>query len=74
MTTITKSIVFKWKLDFSDLYQWTSENELYNVKTMRKINKTLNGYSVGYWIAGKFYTVNNLRKYLVKIENKHLPF
>ncbi len=71
---ITKSIVFKWKLDFTDLYKWTTEDELYNVKTMRKIKKTVNGYSVGYWICGKFITLESLRKHLVKIEKIHCPF
>lgn len=54
MTTITKSIVFKWKLQFAENYQWTTLNELYNTKTMRKIKKTVNGYSIGYWIDKKF--------------------
>lgn len=74
MITITKSIVFKWKLSFNNSYQWTNENELYNVKTMRKIKKTVNGYSVGYWIAGKFITLENLRKSLVKINKIECPF
>lgn len=74
MTTITKSIIFKWKLDFAENYQWTTKNELYNTKTMRKINKTVNGYSVGYWIDKKFITIGNLRKHLVKIEHINCPF
>lgn len=74
MTTITKSISFKWKLDFNDNYRWTTDNELYNIKTMRKIKKTINGYSVGYWICGKFYTLNNLKKHLIKIQKTILPF
>jgi hypothetical protein len=51
MITITKSINFKWKISFNDSYKWTTDNELYNTKTMRKIKKTVNGYSVGYWIV-----------------------
>lgn len=74
MTTITKSIVFKWKLDFSDYYQWTTTGKLYNIKTMREINKTVNGYSVGYWIGKKFYTLKNLKQHLVKIEKTNYPF
>jgi len=74
MTTITKSVTFKWKLDFSELYQWTTTGKLYNVKTMREIKKTVNGYSVGYWINKKFWTVRNLRKHLVKIEDSKCPF
>lgn len=74
MITVSKSIYFKWKLKFNDSYKWTNDNELYNTKTMRKIKKTVNGYSVGYWICGKFYTLNNLRKSLVKIEKNNCPF
>ena len=74
MTTITKSISFKWKLNFSEHYQWSTENKLYNRKTMREIKKTVNGYSVGYWISKKFYTLENLRNCLVKIEKINYPF
>jgi len=74
MTTVTKSITFKWKLSFNDNYQWSTENKLYNVKTMREIKKTVNGYSIGYWIGKKFYTLENLRKQLVKIEKLDCPF
>jgi hypothetical protein len=41
---------------------------------MREIKKTVNGYSVGYWINKKFYTLENLRKQLVKIEKLDYPF
>jgi hypothetical protein len=74
MITITKSINFKWKISFNDSYKWTTDNELYNTKTMRKIKKTVNGYSVGYWIGKKFYTLNKLKKHLVKIEKTICPF
>lgn len=74
MTTITKSIVFKWKTDFSDSYQWTTTGKLYNIKTMREIKKTVNGYSVGYWINKQFWTLKNLQKHLVKIEQIKCPF
>jgi hypothetical protein len=74
MITITKSIVFKWKLAFAEHYQWSTENKLYNTKTMREIKKTVNGYSVGYWINKKFHTLDNLKKLLIKIENQYCPF
>ena len=74
MTTITQSILFKWKLDFNSDYSWATNGKLYNVKTMREIKKTVNGYSVGYWIGKKFWTLRKLRKHLVKIENEYCPF
>ena len=42
MIIISKSIVFNWKLDFTDLYKWTTTGQLYNTKTMREIKKTVN--------------------------------
>lgn len=74
MITITKSIVFKWKLDFNSDYQWTTNGKLYNTKTMREIKKTVNGYSVGYWVGKKFHTIQKLRSQLVKIEKEPCPF
>lgn len=55
-------------------YKFTKFEKLINVKTMREIKKTVNGYSVGYWINKKFYTLENLRKQLVKIEKIDCPF
>jgi hypothetical protein len=74
MTTITESIVFKWKLDFANHYKWTTKAKLYNCKTMREIKKTVNGYSVGYWINKKFWTLKVLQKHLIKIEKENCPF
>ncbi len=74
MITITKSISFKWKLVFNSDYQWTTTGKLYNIKTMREIKKTVNGYSVGYWIGKKFHTIQKLRSQLVKIEKEPCPF
>lgn len=74
MITISKSIVFKWKLSTNYNYRWTDSGKLYNVRTMREIKKTVNGYSVGYWIAGRFVTLQNLRKQLIKIDNEYCPF
>ena len=31
---------------------------------MREIKKTVNGYSVGYWINKKFWTLRNLKNIL----------
>ena len=76
MTTITKTITYKfiWQLDSAENYKFTKCKKLFNTKTMREIKKTVNGYSVGYWINKKFYTLENLRKQLVKIEKLDYPF
>ena len=49
---------------------------LYNLKTGRKIKKTINNRSIGYWIGKKFYSItflkNNQMLYIEKPE--HYPF
>ena len=74
MISITKSITFKWKLSFDDKYKWTKDGKLYNTKTNREIKKSVNGYSIGYWISKKFYTLDNLRLHLQKIDKEYCPF
>lgn len=56
-------------------YKCSSCGKLFNVKSGRRIKKTVNGRSVGYWIAGKFLTLNSLRSNLEKIPPKqYCPF
>ena len=70
----THSMNYKWKIDFAEQYKLTPEGVMYNSLTGRKIKKTVNGYSVGYWIAGKFYTCARLREHLLRIKNIKSPF
>lgn len=74
MNTISVSYDLKWRYKIHHHYQWTTCGKLYNMQTGRKIKKTVNGRSVGYWIKGKFITLNNLRKNLEIIKNEHTPF
>lgn len=48
-------------------YKLTSCGQLFNTKTGRKIKKTVNCRSVGYWIKGNFVTLTNLQKGLTPI-------
>jgi hypothetical protein len=43
-------------------------------ETMREIKKSVNGYSVGFWINKKFVILKNLKPLLVKIEKEYCPF
>lgn len=74
MNTISINYDLKWEYSKMPHYKWTSCGKLVNTRTGRCIKKTVNGRSVGYWIAGKFLTLNNLRKNLRKIEIVNLPF
>ena len=73
MINITKTITYNfiWQLDSAENYKFTKCKKLFNTKTMREIKKTVNGYSVGFWISKKFYTLENLRKRLIKIEKQY---
>ena len=44
------------------------------MKTGKQIKKTLNGGSVGYWIASKFYTLNALKSQVELIPKEQTPF
>lgn len=72
MTTITKSIIFKWNL--LDRYGVTSDGKIYNRQTMRQIKRTVNGYTVGYWLNGKFYTPARINTLAEKITKQYCPF
>lgn len=75
MQTISITYDLKWQLKSYPNYKWSTCKKLFNTKTGRQIKKTLNCRSVGYWISGKFITLNNLRKDLELIPKKeYCPF
>ena len=75
MSSISINYDLKWRYKYAHNYQWTSCGKLINVKTGRKLKKTVNGRSVGYWIKGKFLTLNKLRKDLEVIPKvEYCPF
>ncbi len=47
---------------------------LFNLRTGREIKKVLQGYSIGYYINGKFVTLNNLKSKLELIKQYNCPF
>ena len=68
MTVIHANIVPKWRLNFTDNYIVADNNKVYNTKTNTLLQMQLKGYTKGYYLHGKFYSLNVLRKHLVKIE------
>ena len=74
MHTISVTYDLKWQLKTNPTYKWTTCKKLFNTKTGRQIKKTLNCRSVGYWIQGKFITLNNLRANLELIPKQETPF
>jgi hypothetical protein len=75
MNTLSVNYDLKWRHKAHNQYQWTKCGKCFNLQTGRKIKKTVNGRSVGYWIAGNFYTITTLKKQIEKIPVKEYnPF
>lgn len=74
MNSISVNYNSIWELDFAPNYQFTEKGECFNILTGRKIRKVVKGYSTGFNINGKFYTLTRLRQSLVKIKEIDCPF
>ena len=74
MNTISKTYALKWQHKDYCNYKWSVCGKLFNCKTGFEIKKTFNNGSIGYWIKGKFITLNKLRNQLTKIEDTKCPF
>jgi len=75
MNTISVTYELIWQHKEHSQYKWSKCGKLFNSKTERRIKKTVNGRSVGYWISGKFCPLSKLRIELEKIPKEvDLPF
>lgn len=74
MITISNTYNLKWQLSFAPEYKFTPCGKCINMKRGKEIKRVLVGYSVGYCIKGKFYTLNKLRGELQKITEIYCPF
>lgn len=74
MITISNTYKLKWQLSFAPEYQFTECGKCVNMKRGKEVRRILIGYSVGYCIKGKFYTLAKLRTSLQKIEINTCPF
>lgn len=73
---VYKSVIVevKWLIDGVDGYGFGSDKNLYNLKTSHQIKMTVKGYTKGYQIKNKFYTLNKLRPILKRPYRFGLPF
>jgi len=74
MKSISINYDLKWRYKLLHYYQWTTCGKLINTQTGRKIKKTVNGRSVGYWIKSKFIPLSKLKKELELIPKEIYPF
>lgn len=72
--SMTKVIELRWKIRGYEEYYFGNDKNLYNIKTGRKLLKTINNRSVGYWLGKKFYSQNKLKQLLIRPDNYYCPF
>jgi hypothetical protein len=74
MNSISVIYNYNYRLSFANNYVFTKNGKCFNLKTNREIKMVLNGYTKGFNIQGKFYSLNTLRKNLEKIPKETCPF
>jgi len=69
-------IKIKYVIKNNEHYVFGVDNNLYNLRTNRKIKQVRNGGSIGYIISNKFYSCTYLKenKMLIKPPKIEMPF
>lgn len=57
----------KWRL--FEKYIVDVKGGILNSVTGRKLQRIVKGYTIGYYVNNKFYSLKQLRKHLIKIKN-----
>lgn len=61
-------------IDYANNYQFDKKGNCYNIQTQKRLNLTLVGYTEGYCIKGKFKSLKQIKKHLIKIPKNDSPF
>ena len=64
----------KWVIKDHPEYAITTCKKVINTHRGTIVKKTLNGGSIGWWIAGKFIAQNKINNFVELIKNDKLPF
>ena len=63
-----------WMVDYANNYQFDRAGNCFNIKTEKQLTRTLIKYTEGYCIQGKFKSLQQIRRHLVKITETECPF
>ena len=74
MIVITVNYPLVWALKFNNNYGFTSCGKCFNIKRRKELKQVMQGGSIGYNIAGRFYTITRLKKEFIKIPQKQNLF
>jgi hypothetical protein len=74
MKTFSVTYTVKYELSIAPEYVWNEHNECFNLKTGRKLKQVYKNGMIGYVVRGKFISLKQLRKLLVKPQKIEIPF
>lgn len=73
MLSITTNYDCKYQIKGMPEYQF-AKKKLFNVKRGKEVKKVLNGYTLGYNLRGKFYSMQMIKELVEPIEKIICPF
>ncbi len=63
-----KNVKAKWLIEGQPDFFIAEDKKMYRLKTQREIKLTLNGYTKGYYLNRKFFSLHQLRPLIRKID------
>ena len=73
MISITINYECKWQVKDMPEYQF-AKKKLFNAQRGKEVKKVLKGYTVGYNLRGKFYSMKAIKKMIAQVEEINCPF
>ena len=73
MICISSNYDSKWQIVGMPEYQF-AKKRLFNVKRGKEVKRVLKGYTIGYNLRGKFYSINSIKKMVEKVTKEDCPF
>lgn len=76
MTRLSVSYAIEIKFSIKEFpnYGFGKDKNLYNLKTGKKIKRTINNRNIGYWLGKKFIGLRKLKTLLYINNNNYCPF
>lgn len=68
ITLKPKTVKVKWLIEGFPDYFIGDDKKMYCFSKQKSVNMVLNGYTKGYYLNRKFYSLNKLRPLLIKVE------
>jgi hypothetical protein len=73
MISVTTNYDCKWQVKGMTEYKF-AKKKLFNCQRGKEVKKVLNGYTVGYNLRGKFYSLSRIKEMIEPVEEIFCPF